>query len=200
MDCYCVNLPSGDNWIYILIYMWIYGLLLSQITNISSLRHGGLWYPNISAVVVFFIEINVIEMTKYNQEAFHYTRNSRDNFWVEDGVLNIKWGGNLIPHLIDLPQPWLTKIVMFHPKTPPTTPRNLFWHINSAVPKWNNSKKMLKFCNWKIRNELLIYHTWYKRDFRKKYWNFSDVCHSKAPPTTPFIVLWYINVSVPERK
>ena len=36
---------------------------------------------------------------------------------------------------------------MIHPKTPPTTPRTLFWHINSAVPKWKNSKKMLKFCN-----------------------------------------------------
>ena len=25
------------------------------------------------------------------QEAFHYTRNSRENFWVEDGILNIKY-------------------------------------------------------------------------------------------------------------
>jgi len=29
-------------------------------------------------------------VSTYPQEAFHYTRNSRENFWVEDGVLNIK--------------------------------------------------------------------------------------------------------------
>ena len=25
---------------------------------------------------------------------------------------------------------------VYRPKTPPTTPRSLFWHINCAVPKW----------------------------------------------------------------
>ena len=25
---------------------------------------------------------------------------------------------------------------VFRPKTPPTTPRSLFWHINCDVPKW----------------------------------------------------------------
>ena len=84
MDCYCVNLPSGDIWIYILIYMWIYMVRYCLKLRILAL------YAMVVCDIRFFIKINVIEMTRYNQEAFHYTRNSRDNFWVEDGVLNIK--------------------------------------------------------------------------------------------------------------
>ena len=39
-----------------------------------------------------------------------------------------------------------------------------------------------------------------KKEISEKYWNFSNAHRPKAPPTTPFVVIWYINVCVPKRK
>ena len=45
---------------------------------------------------------------------------------------------------------------------------------------------------WYIRNDIM-------KD-QKDFWYFSDAFHPKAPPTTPFGLLWYVNSSVPKWK
>ena len=105
---------------------------------------------------------------------------------------------------------------MIHPKTPPTTPRTLFWHINSAVPKWNNSKKMLKFCNvsdiaqYGPKSEIFVdvIYSCLKIVFSEKClmrpWFIWRLYFSENMVDTTNvirnIILRYINVSVPKRK
>ena len=44
---------------------------------------------------------------------------------------------------------------------------------------------------WYIRNEIM-------KD-QNDFWYFSDAIHPKSPPTTPLVILWYINTAVPKR-
>ena len=60
------------------------------------------------------------------------------------------------------------------------------WYFRNNVLKIQKSVSDISGMKyWKIRND---------------FWYFSNALHPKAPPTTPLVILWYIDTAVPKRK